>query len=179
MKNIRVDAHLTMTVINTPTDAPVHAGWREPGRCNAVATVEVVGKFHGVLQSVVAKRGWPLARVRMAVDIAGLGSRPNQVRAGRLRCGWFTARRGFCALAFSGLGAVVVSSAKGGWAADQSGEGGPAAWRLLYSAMGFGVWHSPFARCGDDFRLFGCYRFCHGLRVVGVSPHGRGVLRIV
>ena len=83
MKSIRVDAHLTMTVVNTPTDAPVHAGWREPGRCNAVAAVEVVGKFHGVLRSVVAKRGLGRLPGRVAVGMAGLGSRPNQVKVGR------------------------------------------------------------------------------------------------
>ena len=47
---------------------------------------------------------------------------------------------GFWRMAFSLLGAVMVSIGKGGWAAGQSGEGGPAALRrLVYSAIGFGA----------------------------------------
>ena len=83
VENIRVDAHLTMTAVNTPTDAPVHAGWREPGRCNAVATVEVWA-------SSMESSGWwwqsgvgPLARS----DGGGygrVGQPANQVKVGRL-----------------------------------------------------------------------------------------------
>ena len=83
-----------------------------------------------------------LGAVMVSIGKGELGSRPNQVMAGR-RLAAGLQRDGIWRIAFSGLGAVVVSIGERGWAAGQSGEGGPAALRLVYSAMGLGVWHSP------------------------------------
>ena len=143
-----------------------------------MATVEVVGKFHRILRLAVAKQGLTACPVEWRWVWKGwqpARSGEGGPAAWRL----IYSANGIWRMAFSGLGAVVVSIGKGvGQPANQVkvgrrlGDCFTALWDLVR-------WHSPFARCGDDFRLFGFYRFCHGLRVVGVSPHGRGVLRIV